>query len=249
MSNIVTNDEIISVLESDWREAIAGKDIKTMLGAFVVGKANFGYAMSAKDIETVIIHFPSVEEIATNSIENYYKIRTGGRKVNFLDFRILLNSILDLDSNIEEIFFTEYSIINPMYQKLFFELRKNNLTPVQKKTACENIKEEGVSESFYNGIVEIFKQYLTMKENTQEKFFDAITKTEEKALIHILETIGDEGTISISEAIKKSGISRPVFTSLFDKLDKYKGAEIRNMGVKGTYINFYDHILSAFEIK
>jgi GTP-sensing pleiotropic transcriptional regulator CodY len=98
------------------------------------------------------------------------------------------------------------------------------------------------------GLLNIFNQYLTMRDGIQEKLFSSLTKTEEKALVYVLETIGEEGNISISTAIADSGISRPVFTSLFDKLDRYKGAEIKNQGVKGTYISFYDHVLSKFEI-
>jgi GTP-sensing pleiotropic transcriptional regulator CodY len=76
---------------------------------------------------------------------------------------------------------------------------------------------------------------------------DSFTKTEEKALTYILDTIGAEGILSISQAIQGSGISRPVFTSLLDKLDRYQAAEVKNMGVKGTYIHLYDHILVKFE--
>ena len=94
----------------------------------------------------------------------------------------------------------------------------------------------------------IFDHYLQFRDGVQTKIFNSLTKTEEKALVYILETIGDEGVLSISQAIQGSGISRPVFTGLLDKLDRYKAAEIKNMGVKGTYINFYDHILSKFEI-
>ena len=108
---------------------------------------------------------------------------------------------------------------------------------------------EEYNELIKEGILNIFNQYLTMRDGIQEKLFDALTKTEEKALIYILETIGGEGNVSISNAIANSGISRPVFTSLFEKLDRYKGAEIKNQGVKGTYINFYDHVLSKFEIE
>ena len=98
------------------------------------------------------------------------------------------------------------------------------------------------------GLTKLFDHYLQFRDGVQDKIFDSLTKTEEKALIFCLEEIGDEGILSISEAIRKSGISRPVFTSMLDKLDRYKGDEIKNMGVKGTYINFYDHILSKFEI-
>jgi hypothetical protein len=96
-------------------------------------------------------------------------------------------------------------------------------------------------------LTEIFEHYLQFCGGDQDKLFSSMTKTEEKALEYLLNTIGDEGVISVTEAIRDSGISRPVFTSLFDKLNRYKGAEIRNMGVKGTYINFYDHVMSMFE--
>jgi GTP-sensing pleiotropic transcriptional regulator CodY len=33
-------------------------------------------------------------------------------------------------------------------------------------------------------------------------------------------------------------ISRPVYTKLLDKLEKYKLAEVIKQGVKGTYIKF-----------
>jgi hypothetical protein len=137
-----------------------------------------------------------------------------------------------------QLLYTQYIIVNSFYKKVC-----DRLPQVWPQEDVDDYKD-----LIAEGLLNIFKQYLTMKDGVQEKLFSSLTKTEEKALIFVLETIGEEGNISISEAINKSGISRPVFTSLFDKLDKYKGAEIKNQGVKGTYINFYDHVLSKFEI-
>ena len=138
-----------------------------------------------------------------------------------------------------ELLSTKFIVTNSLYKKVC-----ERLPFVQPDEDEINDSQELIKE----GLLNIFNQYLTMRDGIQEKLFESLTKTEEKALIYVLETVGEEGNISISTAIADSGISRPVFTSLFDKLDKYKGAEIKNQGVKGTYINFYDHVLSKFEI-
>ena len=100
--------------------------------------------------------------------------------------------------------------------------------------------------SLYAPLREIYKNF-TDDDALEVKEIEKTTKTEEKALTYILDTIGAEGILSISQAIQGSGISRPVFTSLLDKLDRYQAAEVKNMGVKGTYIHLYDHILVKFE--
>ena len=143
----------------------------------------------------------------------------------------------------EDIFFTQIYKVSPTYQKIFSKL-KEKIGSI-KVSEWFPINETNV---LAEGWTKIFDHYLQFRDGVQDKIFDSLTKTEEKALIFCLEEIGDEGILSISKAIADSGISRPVFTSLLDKLARYKGAEIKNMGVKGTYINFHDHILSKFEI-
>jgi hypothetical protein len=156
-------------------------------------------------------------------------------------FAVTEDNIIGLNDDVTEmhqLLYTKYIVTNSFYKKVCDKLPQ--VWPQEDADKYKDLISEG--------LLNIFKQYLTMKDGVQEKLFSSLTKTEEKALIFVLETIGEEGNISISEAINKSGISRPVFTSLFDKLDRYKGAEIKNQGVKGTYINFYDHVLSKFEI-
>lgn len=68
-------------------------------------------------------------------------------------------------------------------------------------------------------------------------FFNHLTDNENKAFLAIREEINSQGNISIVKMIQKTNLSRPVFTSLLTKMEKYGVAEIRNQGVKGTYIN------------
>ena len=239
--NILTNSEIWARVEEDYKYLERDYPNSRILCTFAIGKVNYNNAAVSSDIDTVSIIFPSIENIALNGgyIHNMRYHKSGGRQY-IIDFRDLYNNISFAEFyECIELLSTDFKIVNSLYNKVFNTLPK--IIAGDDTSGCE--------EELSNGILNIFNQYLTMRDGIQEKLFSALTKTEEKALIYVLETIGTEGNLSISTAIAYSGISRPVFTSLFDKLDRYKGAEIKNQGVKGTYINFYDHVLSKFEIK
>ena len=80
----------------------------------------------------------------------------------------------------------------------------------------------------------------TMQEHQEpphgEQFIESLTTSEEKAYKAIIEEIGDEGNISVVKMIQKTTLSRPVWTSLLQKMEKYNVAIIKNQGVKGTHI-------------
>ena len=89
-------------------------------------------------------------------------------------------------------------------------------------------------------IIEIIKIGLT-KTVDRKEFLYALTNTEKEALKIVMQNITDgEGIISISKAMEQSGLSRPVFKSLFDKMKTMEIAELTNMGVKGTHIKIID---------
>lgn len=69
------------------------------------------------------------------------------------------------------------------------------------------------------------------------EFFDHLTENERKAFLTIREEINSQGNISVVKMIQKTNLSRPVFTSLLAKMEKYGIAEVKNQGVKGTYIS------------
>lgn len=73
-------------------------------------------------------------------------------------------------------------------------------------------------------------------------FYKALTDNEKNAFIAIRETIGLSGNISIVKMIQKTNISRPVWTSLLQKMEKFGIALVKNQGVKGTYIEISKEI-------
>lgn len=240
----LTQEEVKAIIEKDYQNALKQLGETRLLGVFLYGKTNVEPVYEPSEVDTITIFFPTIQDIAINcsTLNSYFDREDGGRNY-WVDARLVIDLLHNQEKHMEDIFFTPIYQISSTYQKIFSKLK-------------EKIKSMTISEWFpvheANVLAEdwtkLFDHYLQFRDGVQDKIFDSLTKTEEKALIFCLEEIGDEGILSISKAIADSGISRPVFTSLLDKLARYKGAEVKNMGVKGTYINFYDHILSKFEI-
>lgn len=74
----------------------------------------------------------------------------------------------------------------------------------------------------------------------KDEFFNALTVNEEQAFYHLKNEIGSSGNVSIVKMIQKTNMSRPVWNSLLQKMEKFGIARIKNQGVKGTYIEFME---------
>lgn len=73
-------------------------------------------------------------------------------------------------------------------------------------------------------------------------FFNALTENEKIAFSAIRQEIGFSGNISVVKMIQKTNLSRPVWTSLLQKMEKFGIAYIKNQGVKGTYIEIKEDV-------
>lgn len=207
-------------------------DRRQLLGVFALGAVNKGGIQDVEELDYCVILVPTLDEFACNCKFDIQQLHVNKAHWVF-SIPVLFDVLAAAQYNIWDVMDTEYAAINPLYAKNVESLRKiKKFNPNRLSSA----------------IAAILKQSFSLFSGDQDTLFNALTKTEERALIYILETIGEAGAISISEAIRSSGISRPVFTSLLEKLSRYKGAEVKNMGVKGTQIKFYDHVLSKFEI-
>lgn len=72
-----------------------------------------------------------------------------------------------------------------------------------------------------------------------DNFAESLTEMEYKALLAIRDrTSNNVAHISISKIVEETGISRPVYKNLLNKLEKAGIAKITVQGVKGTTIDF-----------
>ena len=75
-----------------------------------------------------------------------------------------------------------------------------------------------------------------------EDFYKALTDNEKIAFLAIREEIGLSGNISIVKMIQKTNLSRPVWNSLLQKMEKFGIAQIKNQGTKGSHIEIAKEI-------
>lgn len=75
--------------------------------------------------------------------------------------------------------------------------------------------------------------------NLTKDFYKDLTESEKKAFDYLTINLNSQnGYISIVKMIQKTNISRPVYTSLLTKMEKFGIAQIKNCGVKGTLIEW-----------
>lgn len=77
-----------------------------------------------------------------------------------------------------------------------------------------------------------------------KNILEFLTDKEKQALDLILSKLTNgEGVVSISKLLEESPLSRPVFKSALQKIEKFCLAEVVNQGVKGFYIKILDNNL------
>lgn len=117
---------------------------------------------------------------------------------------------------------------NELLAQMTIPSAKNNEEPKQIKQLIEKIT------------IDILRMAVT-KDIDEQYFLQCLTAKEKIALDSLLNYLDEgEGNVSIVKMIEKAGVSRPVFMGLIQKMKDHKIAEIKNMGVKGTYF----HILN-----
>ena len=117
---------------------------------------------------------------------------------------------------------------NELLAQMSIPSAKNNEEPKQIKQLIEKIT------------IDILRMAVT-KDIDEQYFLQCLTAKEKIALDNLLDYLDEgEGNVSKVKMIEKAGVSRPVFMGLIQKMKDHKIAEIKNMGVKGTYF----HILN-----
>lgn len=102
---------------------------------------------------------------------------------------------------------------------------------------AENMICHHEAEIYFKDFIKIVITKATQDNTKVANVLEFLTDKEKQALKLILSKLNNgEGIISISKLLEESDISRPVFKSTLDKIEKHCLAEISNMGVKGTSI-------------
>lgn len=141
-----------------------------------------------------------------------------------------------------------YHITNPIYKKLLLDCLDNSMEGFPRETLedmvaqAKEIKNKKGHDTYDNdkiikkGVIALMTASLQATVSI-DVFYDKLTQKEKEAFLFIKEKLKDgPKTLSISKMVEESNISRPIYKNLFVKMEQEKIANIKNEGVKGTWI-------------
>lgn len=97
-----------------------------IVGLFLQGSQNYGLDYEGSDVDTKLIVTPTFEDIVFNKKPiSTTHILENDEHVDWKDVRLYMNTFVKQNLNFLEILFTNFRIINPMYQEFWNLLEKH----------------------------------------------------------------------------------------------------------------------------
>lgn len=156
-----------------------------VLGIFACGSMNYGFFNpETSDINSKVIIIPSFEDLCLGKEPVSKEIHFGEEHIDIKDIRIYRKMILKQNINFLEIFFTEYSIINPKYKEIFenyFLNYRHLLTNLNREQTVKSIsgqaintlkKCNGTPKNLYNG----YRLYYFLQHYVEDKPYQECLK-------------------------------------------------------------------------
>ena len=122
-----TKDKIMARLQEQYNEALKYFPEDRIVGIFLQGSQNYGLATDESDIDSKLIVLPTFEDIcfARKPVSTTH-ICENDEHIDFKDIRLMFQTFRKQNMNFVEILFTEYKIINPLYEDLWNKLIAQN---------------------------------------------------------------------------------------------------------------------------
>lgn len=115
------NKEIMEKLRKDYEYASSLYSENQIVGVFLQGNQNYGVSPDSSNIYSVCILAPSLEDLYFDRTAIYDTCHYAGC-ISYKDIRPLFRNFKRKNFNLAEILFTEYKIINPLYEEIWNRL-------------------------------------------------------------------------------------------------------------------------------
>ena len=127
-------DEIMKRVKEHYEEAKQFFSEDRIVLIALQGSQNYGLDMPTSDVDTKLIVVPTFEDIALNKkpVSTTY-VRANDEHIDLKDIRLYMQCFVKQNLNFLEILFTDYFIINPLY-----EAQWNRLVEAREKIARMN---------------------------------------------------------------------------------------------------------------
>lgn len=118
MANFHTDEWIMARLKEHYDEALEYFPENQIVGVFIQGSQNYGLDYEGSDIDTKLIIAPTLKEICLNKKPvSTTHVRANNEHTDWKDVRLYIETFYKQNLNFLEILFTDYYIINPLYEK------------------------------------------------------------------------------------------------------------------------------------
>ena len=125
--NFHKDNVIMRRLREHYDEACGLIHEDRIVGVFLQGSQNYGLDYEGSDVDSKCIVLPTLEDIcfAKKPISTTH-VRENDEHIDLKDIRLMFQTFRKQNMNFIEILFTEYKIINPLYEDLWNELIAQN---------------------------------------------------------------------------------------------------------------------------
>lgn len=117
----MTDKEIQTILEDDYKYLKTIYPQDRILGVFTFGKATYGFAQNISDINVKMYYLPSIEDICTQEKFVSHNIVYNQHHIDIKDIRLIIDNILQQEGTAMECFFSKNYIITPKFKKVFID--------------------------------------------------------------------------------------------------------------------------------
>ena len=120
-------EDVMKRLQEHYEEAKTLFPEDRIVGIFLQGSQNYNLDTYLSDVDTKLIVLPTFEEICFNQKpHSTTHIRKNNEHIDIKDLRLMFQTFRKQNMNFIEILFTDYFILNPLYENFWNELIKNN---------------------------------------------------------------------------------------------------------------------------
>ena len=114
-------EKILKRLEEHLDIARQSYNDDRILGIFLYGSQNYGFATEKSDIDSKIIYLPTFEEFCLQDriVSDLLFDEKNNEHIEIKDIRLMRVMFMKQNINFIELLYTEYCILNPKYKNLF----------------------------------------------------------------------------------------------------------------------------------
>ena len=116
--NFHSDEWIMEHVREHYNEALEYFPEDRIVGIYYQGSANYGLDYEGSDVDTKLIVTPTLDDIIFNRKPvSTTHVRANDEHIDFKDVRLMFQTFRKCNLNFTEILFTQYKIINPLYQE------------------------------------------------------------------------------------------------------------------------------------